>query len=320
MIKTILKVCLAIVVCLLVNPGLNSGAFAESKSDTLTKANIVEVLKNLEAASNKHNVESVAIYYDNSYLSGDNLSKKQLLDILKETWQAYPDIDYTSTVKDIRFSDNWASVETYDNCTATTAKPSEITNDKGNLNSESHSTIYLRKVGKDWKIVGDYTYYENAIVKYGSTKDLDIKFSAPEQVKAGQMYSAKIFMEVPVGFFAVGSITQEPIIYPTIKLKEKFRTINQSVGNLERVFESNVTNNNELVTATVGITELTEDNQARPVVQLKGICVIANRVNVIASSNFDKKEYEITNKENLELEPGQNDSSSSDDDVNGINE
>jgi hypothetical protein len=278
---------------------------AETQSDLDIKTSITATLNDLKAAANSHDLIKVGSFYSGNYLSGDNLNKKETLDLVKETWETYPDIRYTSDIGDIRYSEDWAAVETHDRYTATTAKPSDITNDKGTLESRSHSVVYLRRVGKDWKVVGDLTYYESAEVKFGSAKNVDIVFAAPEQVSAGQMYSASVNLEVPVGTFAVGSITQEPIIYPSLKQKEKFRTINQSEGALERVFESNETNNNEIVTATVGITELTEDNQARPTVKLKGISVISKRVNVTPTSTFDREEYKLMHQENLELKPSE---------------
>ncbi len=305
MIRKVLLVSIALMVGFLLIAGHNNIAFASNRSDTEVKGHILSVLNNLKKAANEHDIIKVASYYSNNYTSGDHLNKSQVLNLIKDTWKTYPDIHYSTEITDIRYSDNWAAVETHDRYNGTTGKVSDITNDKGTLYSESHSVVYLRRIGKEWKIVSDLTYYEKAIVRYGNAQDLDISFSAPEQVNAGQMYSASISLEVPVGSFAVGSITQEPIIYPSIKPKEKFRTINQNMGDLERVFESNETNNNELVTATVGITELTEDNQARPTVKLKGICIIGKRVNVVPESTFDREEYKITHKENLELSPSE---------------
>lgn len=300
MYKNILKTCISISLVLLVILSTTNTTFASSKNDIKIKANIMSMIKKMQEASNNHDLTTVASFYSDDYLSGDNLDKDQVLDLIKDTWQTYPDINYTNDIKYVRFSDSWASLESYDQSKATTNKPSDITNDNGKMESESHSIIYLRKVGKEWKIVGDFTYYETATVKFGTAKNLDIKFSSPGQVKAGEMYSAKIITEVPVGAFTVGSITKEPVVFPNIKAKEKFRTINQSLGSLERVFESNENNLNEFVTATIGITELTEDNQARPTVQLKGICIIGNRINVIPHSTFDREDYIITNKESLD--------------------
>ncbi|MGD9581572.1 MAG: nuclear transport factor 2 family protein [Vampirovibrionia bacterium] len=300
MLKNILKTCFLFSLTLIIVVSFNNPSFASSKNDIKIKANIMTMIKKLQTASNNHDIDTVASFYSENYLSGDNFDKEQVLKLIKDTWQTYPDIKYTSEIKFVRFSDSWASIESYDETNGTTGKISEITNDKGDMNSESHSVIYLRKIGKDWKIVGDLTYFETATVKFGTAKTLNIKFSSPGQVKAGEMYSAKILTEVPVGAFTVGSITQEPLIYPGIRPKEKFRTINQNQGNLERVFESNENNLNEVVTATVGITELTEDNQARPTVQLKGLCIIGNRINVIPHSTFDREDYIITNKESLD--------------------
>ncbi|MEW5821162.1 MAG: nuclear transport factor 2 family protein [Cyanobacteriota bacterium] len=299
--KSSFKTCFSLLMAILTLFIFINTSNALSKSEMESQEKVSKIINDLIDASNKHEIEAIASLYSNDYLSGDSLNKDQILELIKETWETYPDIKYSTDIKAVRISDNWATVETHDESRAITGKISEITSDKGDLVSNSHTIVYMRRFGKEWKIVGDFTFFERAILKFGTAKELDISFSAPEQVKAGEMYSGKINMEVPVGTFAVGSITKEPIVYPNLKPKEKFRTINQSLGNLERVFESNESNNNELVTATVGITELTEDNQARPTVRLKGICIIGNRVNVIPHSTFDKKEFIMTNKENLDL-------------------
>lgn len=298
--KTFIKIACVMVLVLIVSfPGA-SESFAIGKQDVKIKVEIENVITDVLKASNSHDEEALTKFYSNNYVSGDNLSIKEYLEMIKKTWETYPDISYQSDVTTIRYSDNWASIESHDSATGTTAKISDITDDKGNMNSKSHSITYLRKIGKEWKIVGDFTYYEKSIVQFGSAKGLDIKFSSPEQVRAGQMFSAKIAMEIPVGSFVVGSITKEPVVYPPINAKEKFRTINQNEDSLERVFEANEGGVNESVTATIGITELTEDNQARPTVKLQGICIISNRVNVLPESNFDRKEFILTYKENIE--------------------
>jgi len=59
---------------------------------------------------------------------------------------------------------------------------------KGILSSISEGQLYLKKLGKDWKIVGDRIDYEKVRVAFGLAKELDTSFIAPEQVKSGQEY------------------------------------------------------------------------------------------------------------------------------------
>jgi len=54
------------------------------------------------------------------------------------------------------------------------------------------------------------------------------------------------------------------------------------VRKLERVFEANSLDHNELITATVGLTRISQDEQNRPVVNFEGLATLTKRVNVAA--------------------------------------
>ena len=236
--------------------------------------------------SNDHDFNKLQSLYASNYISGDGLKKDELFNLIKQSWDNFPNIKYSSTIKDIRINNNTATVESYDTATADTLKKSDITNDTGALQCESQNLIYLQKFGKDWKIVSDKIFYEKTSIKYGGAKNLKIDFNTAEQVYAGQDYTSALYVDIPTGTIALGSITKEPIVYPEVKTEESFRQIYPGIGVLERIMKANKTNNNEFASASVGFSELIKDNNSNPEIKVTGIALIMQRVNVIPKSSY----------------------------------
>jgi hypothetical protein len=155
---------------------------------------------------------------------------------------------------------------------------------KGELQSLSEGQLYLKKIGNAWKIVGDRIDYEKVKVAFGLAKQLNAVFSAPEQVKAGKQYSAKLEVSLPPGLFAVGSITSQPLRFPQPSPTDSPRPLEAPA--LERVMSANNENRNELLTATVILT-----NPMRTSVM--GVSFLTRRMNVIAEPLPVKDEVQV---------------------------
>lgn len=249
-------------------------------------AEVQAMLNDLLAASNKHDLEGVLKHYSAHFTSGDSLSLKDVRGLIMDTWKMFPDISYASQVLEIRVNGNWATVESIDTATAA-AKVDPVVSDKpGTMKSRSRGLLYLHKVGKVWEILSDYTLYEKAVITYGPFDTVDIDVATPEQVFSGEPYTAKVSVGVPGGNIAFATLTQEPLTYPQHVSKDKFRTLSSDRTDLERIFKANATNNNEVVTATVGFTEIGQDDQDRPTINLKGIMTVVKRVNVTPRSTY----------------------------------
>jgi ketosteroid isomerase-like protein len=244
------------------------------------------VLHDLINASNKHDLDGVLKHYSLTFTSGDSLSLKDVRGLIQDTWQMFPDIHYDSQVLEIRTSGNWATVESIDTATATAKIDPVVSNKPGNMKSRSRGMLYLHKVGKQWEILSDATLYEKATIIYGPFDGINIDVESPEQVFAGDSYTAKVKVGVPSGNIAFATLSQEPLTYPQHASKDKFRTLSSDKTDLERIFKANNTNNNEVITATVGFTEIGQDEQERPTINLKGIMTVVKRVNVIPKSTF----------------------------------
>ena len=286
-----MKRALILIIISLIGVNFSTPTYAQNLTPaTYTEQNqetkqINTLIEKFLKCSNSHDFDEIKKFYAPNYISGDGLKKDDLMSIIKESWENYPDIQYSSEIKSIRVNNNLATVESYDKATSKAAKKSSITNDTGVLESLSHNIIYLQKFGKGWRIVSDKVYYESTIIKYGCAKNLNIKFNAPEQISAGEDYTASLYTDIPSKTIVFGSITREPIVYPEAKSEEIFRQIPPETGLLERVMPANKTNNNELAVASLGYTEVS-GSYGNPDLSLTGIVIALQRVNVIPKNAY----------------------------------
>jgi hypothetical protein len=260
------------------------GAERDSKDVT----SILGVIQDLVSASNKHSLDAVLKHYSPRFVSGDSLSLEEIQHLIEDTWKTYPDIQYSTKTLEIRVNGDWATVESLDTGKATAIPESAISKTPGTLESRSRGLLFLKRIGKTWEIVSDYTVYESATILYGEAQNLKVALSTPDQVFSGEPYTAKIDIQMPAGTFAIATISKEPLVYPQLKPEEKFRSLSDEQDSLERVFTANHSNNNEMVTATVGLTQIGQDDQDRPTIKLNGIATIVKRVNVLPKSKFSE--------------------------------
>jgi hypothetical protein len=253
----------------------------DNKEHEAERKEIETLLSNIETQWNAHNLDSVMSYYADDYINNDGLDKKAVSKLTEDFWKTYPDAKSSSKTKSIRIEGNFATVESRDMAVGSTAKEMPGINTKGDLNSISEGQLYIKKIGTNWRIIGDRIDYEKVRVAFGLAKTLNASFSAPEQVKSGRQYSAKLELNLPTGLTAVGSITSQPLEYPQPTPADAWRPLDGST--LERIMPANTNNRNELLMATIGITNSNRNN-------LMGITFLTRRLNVVPSTeeHFDK--------------------------------
>ncbi len=255
-------------------PELTLDAEVKNEQD---KKEVDKLLQSIETDWNAHNLETVMNYYSDDYMNNDGLDKKAVSALTQDFWKTYPDARSTSQTKQIRVEGPFATVESRDVAVGTTSKEMPGIGTKGELQSVSEGQLYLKRQGGSWRIIGDRIDYEKVKVAFGLARQLQASFSAPEQVKAGRPYSAKLELSLPTGLTAVGSITSTPLQYPQPQPEDAWRPMNEPSTDkplLERVMGANTKNRNELLMATVGIT-----NSARN--SLMGIAFLTRRLNVV---------------------------------------
>ncbi len=260
----------------------------DSKENEQTRKDIEQLLKTIENQWNAHNLDAVMSYYADDYINNDGLDKKSVTALTQDFWKTYPDARSSSVTREIRVEGQYVTVESRDTAVGTTAKEMPGIGTKGELQSVSEGELYLKKLGPNWRIIGDRIDFEKVRVSFGLAKQIPAMFTAPEQVKSGRQYSAKLELALPPGLMAVGSITSQPLQYPQPNPTDAWRPLEGA--SLERVMPANARNRNELLMATIGVT-----NSARN--SLMGIAFLTRRLNVVpameeeaATASADAKE------------------------------
>lgn len=248
----------------------------DAKTHQAEREEITALLNTLESQWNAHDLDGLMSNYSEEYTNNDGLNKKAVRLITQRFWSQYPDSKSKSKIKQIRVDGTFATVESKDVATGTTEKEDANIGTKGDLESVSEGQVYFKKQGTSWKIIGDRIDFEKVRVSFGLGKQLNSNFTAPEQVRSGRPYSAKVEVALPIGLSAIGLITSQPLKFPQADdSKEDHEKLRRGLDNnaLERILYANKDNRNELIMATVGIL-----NSARHIL---GITLLTRRVNIV---------------------------------------
>ena len=230
---------------------VQSGDYASDSDDKehdAERKEVQSVINTIEGQWNGHDLKAYMANYADDYVNNDGLDKKAVQSLTEEFWKTYPDAHSGSKIKEIRVEGNYATVQSRDTGTATTEM--QGMSGKGELQSVSEGQQYLKRFGSTWKIIGDRIDFEKVKVAFGLAQHLNSTFTAPEQVKAGKQFSARVEVALPPGCFASGSITNQVLKFPQPAPAEKPRQLDQPAI-LERVMPANTEGHNELLTATV---------------------------------------------------------------------
>jgi len=268
----------------------------EQQSNALAVKEIKAVLNEYVQYENSKNMEGIKRLHADDYMTVDAMPKKVYLDIIDKTWKKYTNINQELKIKNIEVKGNYAIAEVTEILKGTTSEKIDDKTVEGKLTSTSNIVYYMRKTQNQWKFVSDYVVDEQTVLAFEKAKELNIEFTSPTRVLAGQEYVATFNVQgIPRDSFVVATIGQEKIIYPHKNAEEVYRKVPQD-GILERVFKSNKDNLNEYIVVTYCITKpiLTKTKQIETL--LTGVGYIINRVNVVPENKF------ITIKENGEKE------------------
>lgn len=274
-----LRICFSLLLLIM---SVQAPLLAAIDSETVEK-----VYQDIYQAWNAHDADKLFSYYSKSFITGDGINKDEYRDLTEKLWATYPDIKIENQKKTIRSQDNYATISGIDFFYGTSAEKNQDLSKSGILNAISQGQTFLQKYGHHWKIESDHINFELVTVYYGNAKQyLDehqIYFSSPEQVKAEDQYSATLYFILPENINATATINKEIIQKPgDTNPEESFQVIKDH--KLERLFQANENNHNELVSATIILSK----GIIEP--KLDGILYISKRVNVLPTIEKDKPE------------------------------
>lgn len=265
--------------------------FFDNSQPTVSFSNPCEEVKktlyNHLKYANSYNYEGLKSLYSDKYTNADGLNKEIYFDLIKKTWESYPDIKYKIDIKNIQIDGNIAIAQVNENASAITSSKSGVVNENGLLQSASESIYYLEKLNNDWLITSDSIIFEKTFLRYGSAKDIEVSLSAPAQIPSSTSYTTSLKMDVPKDSMVIASIGQENITYPQTVAEEVFRKLPEN-GVLERVFTSNSKNVNEYTVASFGITKAEVSKGTEIKIYVTGLGFVMSRVNVIPKNDYVK--------------------------------
>ena len=280
-----LIISLSLIMFVIADVPANANCFINAKNKVKTgiqlrtdKKAIKKIIKIQDKYAQNYDDISLSKLYADDFISSDGFKKDVYFDLIKETWQAYPDISYTTEIKGINVEKDQASVDVYETSLATTTQVEENVAIYGELHSYSNGTYYLKKTNNKWLITSEKIKNEKSMLKYGDLRYVDIDLNSPETVKAGEYYTAALTVNTPESAMIVASIGRDNITYPQEKSEEIFRKMPED-NILERMFLANKEGKNEYNVASVAMTK-TQVRNGKLSLYMAGIAFIMTRVNV----------------------------------------
>lgn len=82
----------------------------QNRLNKTTYNDIKKVIDQQSAYTNKYDLKGLATLYADDFVNSDGFNKDVYFKLIEETWDIYPDIVYKTDIKNIEFSDNYATV------------------------------------------------------------------------------------------------------------------------------------------------------------------------------------------------------------------
>jgi hypothetical protein len=259
-----------------------------------TIQDIKNIIEKQDEYANKHDYDGIYKLYSDDFVNSDGFDKSAYFKLIKETWETYPDITYKTEIKNIEFTDNYATVFVKE---IAVAAPKEKFGDYetvGELYSVAKTVYHFEKHGSDWLINSETVIEETSTLKYGEARYVDFQLNTPKQIGSDKFYTVQLKTDLPPQTIAVASIGNEKIIYPQTKSEDAFRRL---AGNtLERVFKSNSDSVNEYAVASIGLTHTENYDEEHIKVYMSGLGFIMTRINVVPQNKYIN--LEVKNEQN----------------------
>ena len=293
------KIYVLLVIALFMNFGIqmpsDAGIIAKQKAKIEQKRNYKSTLRDIknviltqDKLANKYDYDGLYKLYSDNFVNSDGFNKEVYFKLIKETWEVYPDISYTTEIKNIEFNDNYATVFVKEVAVAAPKEEIGGYSTVGELHSVSKCVYHLERYGNNWLISSEKIIEETSTLKYGEARYVDFELDTPKQIGSDKYYTVKLKVDLPKDTVAVASISNEKIIYPQTKSEDAFRRL--TGDNLERVFKSNSDNINEYAVASVGLTHTANYDEEHVKVYMSGLGFIMTRINVIPENKYIKSE------------------------------
>lgn len=260
------------------------------------EAQIENFYKKYNRYSEKNDVKKLKEMYSDDFVNNDGFDKDTIFRLIDEASGSYKNVEYDTKLLTIDVNELYATVTAKETATGETTQTAGKIDDYGFVSSELVYKNYLRKENGKWKITAAEIVSETISLKYGEAKKANISMYAPRVIPEGSEYEAKVRVEAPDGCLIVGSIVNEQIKYPQSNAKDVLRAVKSQ--ELARVLTANTENHNEYASVSLGITR-PHVEMPSIVINMTGMAIMMQRVNVLQKNNVIKSEKESENGKTL---------------------
>ncbi|MCM1264649.1 MAG: hypothetical protein NC200_00495 [Candidatus Gastranaerophilales bacterium] len=253
-----------------------------AKATYSNKYSVVKFFQEHVHYANQTDLEKFLKFYSPEYISNDGFDYNVTKTLFTDLWKQYTGIKYKNYVNSVAFYGDYAVVNVTEVANASVINDK---NQKGSLKSFVDVIYYIKRQGKSWVITGENIITEEINIAWGTAKCVATHLEAPQQVGAGEEYSAKLYIAPPKGIVAIGSLSSEIVSYPQKPQKDVFKKFSPDYS-LERIIIANTNNTNEYVIASIGYSspQIGQNNTVN--MNLSGFACLIRRVNVVPKNNY----------------------------------
>ncbi|WP_421656402.1 nuclear transport factor 2 family protein [Leptothermofonsia sp. ETS-13] len=166
-------------------------------------AELSNLVTQIDAAANKHDVQAVLQYYSPNFTHSDGLTRQTLERALTQLWKRYPDLRYQTQITSWTTDGKGVVAETTTQITGTQKV--------GDREWKINSTLKSQQRFEAQKIVQQEILAEKTALTSGSNPP-NVILNLPEQVKVGQSFNFDAIVQEPLGNdLLLGAALEEPI-------------------------------------------------------------------------------------------------------------
>ena len=168
--------------------GLATGIKAETP-ETIPQG-VKTAIMEIERAANEQNLSELMDYYSDEFTNNDGLTKKSLGNALRQVWQNYPRLRYTTTIESWEQEGDELIAKTVTRIRGTQPTRGRVIRLESTVSSNQHFV--------DGKLVRQDILAEKTQLTSGKNPP-KVDVLAPETVKVGERYDFDVIVLEPIG-------------------------------------------------------------------------------------------------------------------------
>jgi ketosteroid isomerase-like protein len=168
---------------------------------------LAQTVSALDQAANQRQLEAVLSFYSDTFSHQDGLTKTQLSQNLKELWQKYSQLQYSTRI--VKLDVNG------DNYTAETVTEINGKDNNKDKPSQLQAKIISRQVyqrsGNQFRMVRQEVISERSSISSGAKPPV-VRLKVPEVIGVGRQFTLDAIVDEPLGFsMLLGGVVDEPV-------------------------------------------------------------------------------------------------------------